>query len=209
MCRKICSENSVQVLTAPRNICHFRCRAPFDNFPFLRPSSCIIFKSSNVFYVKYIGDHLTRSYPLTQWIQFVSEFVLHSYTNVFRNYLCNIDANWKHLIKDPSLKIQKHENNYASSSKIIYPNFCWKYVTLYEKKISATTKYRVWREITYKEYNGPKLYGSIITQKPKMVLSPRSFIFKPNTMQAIEIKMALWANFPLESAGDTESFSKF
>ena len=39
-----------------------------------------------------------------------------------------------------------------------------------------------------------------------MVLSPRSFIFKPNTMQAIEIKMALWANFPLESAGDTESF---
>ena len=40
---------------------------------------------------------------------------------------------------------------------------------------------------------GPKLYGSIITQKPKMVLSPRSFIFKPNTMQAIEIKMALLA----------------
>ena len=52
------------VLGGVRNICHFRCRAPFDNFPFLRPSSCIIFKTSNVFYVKSIGDHLTGSYPL-------------------------------------------------------------------------------------------------------------------------------------------------
>ena len=56
-----------------------------------------------------------------------------------------------------------------------------------------------------------KLYGSIITQKPKMVLSPRSFIFKfqdePNTKQAIEIKMAVWAIFSLESAGN--SFLRF
>ena len=43
-----------------------------------------------------------------------------------------------------------------------------------------------------------KLYGSIITQKPKMVLSPRSFIFKfqdePNTKQAIEIRVS-WEQF--------------
>ena len=57
-----------------------------------------------------------------------------------------------------------------------------------------------------------KLYGSIITQKPKMVLSPRSFILKfqdeANTKQAIEIKMALWTFFfSLESGGN--SFLRF